>query len=331
MDDVDVSIVVCTFNRAPLLRRALDSLARQQTQGRFTYEIVVVDNASTDDTPRVIAAAAQAHAVAIRSVRETRKGIAIARNRAIQESRGAWIAFHDDDQWAEPDWLGELMALAEKKNCLCVGGAVQLELPATNTRRLSPVCRGLLGEKTKITTEFRYNRQTGPGTNNWMIARTVFDEVGLFDEQLCSSGGEDADLYRRISAAGYACWYTPRAVVHHIIPEQRLEDQYMRWTALRQGGHVALREFYQWGRWKMPGIVAARLGQALLIYGPRYLAARVGRDAEKTLGARCLLWRSEGYLRYALKYLLPKLCRQRAFSSAMDFRAGRQGLMEKQH
>ncbi len=132
MQPVDISLVVCTFNRAPLLRRTLESLARQTTGDRFTYEILVIDNASTDETPHVIQSAEQGNAVMVRGVREARKGVAIARNRAIAETNGKWIAYQDDDQWAEPDWLYELFALAQKRESLCVGGAVLLELPDGN-------------------------------------------------------------------------------------------------------------------------------------------------------------------------------------------------------
>jgi GT2 family glycosyltransferase len=252
MNTVDISIVIGTYNRADVLRQALASLAALETDGRFTYEIVVVDNASTDDTSAVVAEANASnadagHAVAVRGFVEPRKGVAAARNHAIRESRGRWIAFHDDDQMAEPRWLAELLSLANEKSCLVVGGDVRLVLPESNERQLSRVCRRLLGEMIDMPEVCRFSRRVVPGTNNLMIERTVFDTVGLFDEQMLT-GGEDAELYRRIRTCGFECWYTPRAVVHHIIPEFRLADDYMRWTSMRQGEHVALREQQDWGR-----------------------------------------------------------------------------------
>src|SRR5438445_13898566 len=97
MPDPDISIVVCTQNRAEALRGALASLS-ELAKTNFTYEIVVIDNGSTDHTPQVVAAAAVEAKHPLRGVSEPEKGIVPARNRGIRESRGRWIAFFDDDQ-----------------------------------------------------------------------------------------------------------------------------------------------------------------------------------------------------------------------------------------
>src|SRR2546421_689464 len=106
---LDVSVVVCTYNRAALLRDALASLGVLQTDGRFRYEILVVDNASSDETPAVIEEEAARSPVPMRGVREARPGVACARNRGVQETAAPWIAFFDDDQIADPGWLAELL------------------------------------------------------------------------------------------------------------------------------------------------------------------------------------------------------------------------------
>jgi cellulose synthase/poly-beta-1,6-N-acetylglucosamine synthase-like glycosyltransferase len=170
----------------------------------------------------VIFAAETGNARAVRGFVEPSQGVAAARNRAIRESQGRWIAFHDDDQIADPRWLVELLNLANEKRCPVVGGDVRLILPEKNTRQLSGVCRRLLGEMVGMTEVCQFGRKLVPGTNNMMIERTLFDKVGTFDETMLA-GGEDAELYRRIRSTGCECWYTPRAVVHHIIPEHRLE------------------------------------------------------------------------------------------------------------
>ena len=279
----DISVVIGTFNRAAVLRTALASLAWQRTDGQFEYEIIVVDNGSTDGTPHVIAEAEAGRAVSVRGYKELEPGVAAARNRAIREATGRWIAFHDDDQAADPRWLIELLNLANEKACHVVGGDVKLRFAEENHRKLSPICRRLLGEMVGMDRVRRFNRKLVPGTNNMMIARQVFDEVGVFDEAILD-GGEDADLYRRIRTAGYECWFTPQAIVHHIIPPERLEDAYMRWTSLRQGGHVALRERHDWGAAVLPLVATARAVQALMGYLPRYCLARLMQKPEAALG-----------------------------------------------
>src|SRR5262245_15851669 len=121
----DISVVVCTRNRAALLRGALASLYDLATEDEFTYEIVVVDNGSTDETPQVITMAMQESKHPLRGVLERESGIAAARNRGIAASRGRWIAFFDDDQLADWHWLAELFRGAQEKNCRVVGGSVQ--------------------------------------------------------------------------------------------------------------------------------------------------------------------------------------------------------------
>src|SRR5262245_8681240 len=118
----DISIVVCTQNRAEMLRGALASLFDLATDD-FAYEIVVVDNGSTDHTQQVIAVAAAQSCYPLRGVYEPEKGIVPARNRGIREADGRWIAFFDDDQLADVRWLAELYRGANEKRCSVVGGA----------------------------------------------------------------------------------------------------------------------------------------------------------------------------------------------------------------
>src|SRR2546423_1428459 len=128
MSDTDISIVVCTQNRAPMLRAALASLC-ELTADEFTYEIVVIDNGSTDETQQIIAGAAHESKHPLRGIHEPEKGIVPARNRGIRESRGRWIAFFDDDQLADRQWLAVLYQGACTEQCRVVGGAVHLALP----------------------------------------------------------------------------------------------------------------------------------------------------------------------------------------------------------
>ncbi len=100
MKDVDISVNLCTLNRAKLLQGVLESLTDQETFEKFSYEVIVVDNGSIDETECVVRGAASASRVPVRYFREEARGIPQARNRGIKESRGEWIAFFDDDQLA---------------------------------------------------------------------------------------------------------------------------------------------------------------------------------------------------------------------------------------
>jgi glycosyltransferase involved in cell wall biosynthesis len=99
-----VSVIVPTYNRASLLKRLLESL-REQTYPADKFEVLVVDDGSTDETPQVVEEFARSAPFAVRYFRQPRKGPAAARNLGIQQSRGEIVAFVDSDVTVAKDWL----------------------------------------------------------------------------------------------------------------------------------------------------------------------------------------------------------------------------------
>ena len=282
-----ITVVVCTRNRADRLGVALGSLGGLETDGRFTYEVLVVDNGSTDATPAVVERIASTLPVTLRCIREEHPGVSRARNRGVAEATGDWIAFFDDDQAADPRWLSELLALAERRSLRCVGGQVRIKLPTGVDRQLSPVCRMLLGCSVDMPVERPYSPSCTPGAGNLMVHRSVFCEVGRFDET-CSRG-EDTDLFVRMYKAGIEAWYSPTAIIDHLIPPERLTDDFLLTLSDRMGTGMAEDEYGSRGPRLYPVVWLARLGQAALVLCPRLAFARLRRDPEALLGARCRL------------------------------------------
>jgi glycosyltransferase involved in cell wall biosynthesis len=311
---IDVTVVLCTYNRSKMLRDALASLTALDTAGGFRYEVLVVDNASTDDTRAVVGAVAGQSEAPVRYVCEPRRGRVFARNRGIAEAGGQWIAFFDDDQLADRAWLHELLATARKTGSRCVGGAVRLLLPAGCHRQLAQRCRAVLGESADWDSPRPYTETTYPGTGNLMLHRTVFDETGLYDES-CNLRGEDSDLYRRICRAGIEAWFTPAAIVDHVIPPSRLQADYFRDTSLQDGWSCARRDYQDQGRPGTAVRMVARAVQASACHWPRLAWAGLRRRPEEVLGAKCLLWRAKGYVASALPLIFPRLFTGPAFAS----------------
>ncbi len=317
----DITVVVCTYNRADLLRSAVDSLLQLETDGRFTYEILVVDNASTDGTPGVITEAARGAPVPVRGVREPVQGVAAARNRGVRESAGRWVAFFDDDQTADPRWLAELMAFATEKDTPCVGGANRLLLPADAPHGLAPVCRWMLGETIGGGEPCPAVGRLAPGAGNLLIRRDLFDRVGLFDAAR-KTAGEDGELFRRVEAAGMVAWYTPRAVMYHAVPGYRARPGYLRWKSLGCG-RLRAEQDRQQGAARVAAMAIARLTHAALVAAPRAAwSLAVGRPGA-ALGDACLAWRAWGYARTALTLLAPRAFPQRAFLERLEHRSER--------
>ena len=292
-----ISVIVPTLNRATWLREGLQTLVEQETRGRFEFEIVVVDNNSTDNTDQVLAQLTGQSNVPIRYCRQPIPGDAPARNGGLPVARGQWLAFFDDDQLAEPNWLVELFEAARLAETKIVGGAVRLDLDERQLRELGRWCRAALRE-TDLYSELQpYTHGHLPGTGNALVARSVFEAVGDFDASF-RDGGSDFDFFSRARAAGFTPWYTPRAVIRHRVDPQRLSPARLRRDAVSGGAETAGRiDYPQGGLTRLVVGCAGRLAQAALLHLPLLAIAWLQHDRGEVLGRLTRLWRTEGYFR----------------------------------
>lgn len=225
---VRFTIAIPTYNRASRLRQTLAGIARQEIPAG-EYEVLVIDNNSTDDTRQAVAEWAAAPSPP-RYLLETRQGLDHGRNRAIAEARGEIILFADDDILVEPDWLRRIAEPFDRDRdgrIGAVGGEVVPVfpdgLPAWVADWHSPLA-------------FRKDAgPLGPSQNpmgaNLAIPRRVFARVGQFHTALDRSGGSyfsggDTDMVRRIRAAGFEVWFAPAAAVRHQMPASRTTFRY---------------------------------------------------------------------------------------------------------
>jgi GT2 family glycosyltransferase len=247
-------------------------------------------------------------------VYEAKKGIATARNRGCQAAAGQWIAFFDDDQLAEPKWLLELFRYASDYNLRAVGGPVHLDLPPGCDRRLNGFVRMLLGESRLGSEPFRYSLKISPGAGNLMLQRSVFEQIGGFNEAFAVRA-EDTDLFRRMWQAGIDAWYVPTAIVHHVTPLQRLESSYLHRLAIIAGGTVAQRER---DTNSLPWFAARFMAKAAvypLLLSTRWAAARLRNQAESELGVRCHISLTREYIQRGWHILAAEVSRRLPGSS----------------
>lgn len=321
MNEPDISVVICTFNRANIARLALDSLIDQQTDERFRYEVIVVDDASTDNTPEMVQNFVGRDHPEVRYVRANGEGVAVARNTGIEHARGTWIAFTDDDQVNDPRWLVSLYDMALAENARVVGGGVELRLESEPAFPLTTVTRSILGQKRNP--KGRITRLMDcPGTGNVMFHRDVFEQIGKFDPALVW-GGEDADLMLRVMQADIAVWFNPESIVHHLIPPTRVQESYFRWASLRVGIALAEVDCRLRGKGMLVFRCVARIGQALLVNVPLYVVARLTGNHGELMERKCVLWRAHAYTRETLLLLAPDVFSQRKFFDGLTFRAER--------
>ena len=209
--DPSVSVVVCTHDRADQLRSCLESFGGLRTP---PHEVIVVDNAPSDDAARQVCAE---HPV--RYVLEPVAGLSRARNRGVLESTGEVIAFTDDDCIVDPAWLDSLGEDFTDPLVMVVTGYVgPLELE-TRAQCLFELHGGFGRTFERTVYDGISTVDAGVGDGNSFIRRRALEEVGLFAEDLGpgtpAASGQDADLFGRVFAAGYRIVSTPGRVVWH--------------------------------------------------------------------------------------------------------------------
>lgn len=320
-------MIVPTFNRDRYLHGAINSLIAQETNSKFHFEIIVIDNGSSDDTHGVIKMIAEKSAVPVKYFLEERAGVAQARNEGVRVSGGGWLAFFDDDQIANVDWLKNLFEGARSTGSKCVGGAVHLDLSEDELNQFTSSYRESIFREFSNPTgdsEARpYRHDEYPGTGNALFARSIFDDVGLFDESMIF-GGEDHDLGIRIRRAGYGMWYIPNAIIKHRLFPKRLTSEYMRWDSAQGGTETAYIDRKHRGLGSVFSHSLARMAKSLTVTLPRLLYARVTRNPAAELDCELQLRRQEGYVRAFLALSFPRLFSEESLKERWAFRKGRE-------
>lgn len=241
IDAMDVSVVISTYNRASLLATCLEALAAQRVAETTRWEVIVVDNNSSDRTPAVVAKASAGTSTRVRYLFEGRQGVAFGRNTGVDHARGRLVAFTDDDVVPPEDWIQTLVDLFQEHEADVLGGRVMprwaAPVPPWVTRWLEErqyrhTHLGILahGEPARIRCDMSY---PPIWTANAAIARHAFLELGGFDTRFGRIkdklyGGEDTDLVRRAVARGLRVFYDPRLTVWHRIPAERMTRRHFR-------------------------------------------------------------------------------------------------------
>ncbi|SIO61557.1 Glycosyl transferase family 2 [Singulisphaera sp. GP187] len=239
-----VSIAIATYNRAEELERTLISLDQVDRAGLEDYEILIVDNRSSDHTSEVAARMSHRFSGRLRYIHEPKQGLSHARNRAISEACFPIIVFVDDDVNFDGNWLRHLMAAFETGGHAAIGGRASLIFPQARPKWLGERDEGLL-TKVELGSE---RRPANPGELfglNLALLKEWVDHVGGFRTDLgrvgkCLLGGEESELLERIAAAGGTLLYEPALIVGHRVPPERLRRRWF-WSRCYWGERGEMR------------------------------------------------------------------------------------------
>jgi glycosyltransferase involved in cell wall biosynthesis len=223
----DVSVVICTYNRCDQLGKALTAVLSQAPG--VAYEVIVVDNNSSDATREVVAAKLD-NSSNHRYLFEARQGLQFARNTGLMAASAPIVAFTDDDVYVGPEWVATLKRVFdEHPDVDMIGGRVRpiwpRDVPSWITpRQLGPFALGERGDvPIRVSAANAAPCLVGA---NFAFRRTVFDRIGPFDPDYPRS--EDREIQLRLWRAGGVGLYVPTLQISVDIPADRLTKAYFR-------------------------------------------------------------------------------------------------------
>ena len=208
-----LSVVICTYNRAESLKRAIESLGRQSYRN---FDVVVVNGPSNDGTEEILRQLAET----IQIVRCSEKSVAAARNVGIDTAQGEILAFMDDDAVAHPDWLNKLQSVYSDPTLAAAGGPVidgatgEVAYEVCMCRRAGDVSSWPFSELSDVHVRPRADPFLYLAGCNMSFRRSVLVAMGGFDEAF-EYGYEDAEMCSRIIDAANKIEFVRDAIVYH--------------------------------------------------------------------------------------------------------------------
>jgi glycosyltransferase involved in cell wall biosynthesis len=301
-----IAAIICTHNRAIFLRQALESLATQSLNPA-EYEVVVVDNASADETAQVVKSFA-AQIPNLRYIYEDRLGLSWARNAGAMATDADFVAYLDDDARAEPGWLEQVLQAFETNTPTpaVVGGRVWLNWdgppPAWLPQRYwsvytyldhGPQARYLAPQEHLVGANLAFHRAT-------LLA------VGGFDPLLGRKGtsllsGEEAAVLERLRGQHALIYYEPSALVWHAVPEARRRKRWLWARLFWDGASQPLLDYGAEQSRRFYSVQAYYDLRRSAFFSLQWCRALVGRDKERRLENALALVQRLGRLRTNLK------------------------------
>jgi glucosyl-dolichyl phosphate glucuronosyltransferase len=234
---MEISVIIPTYNRSALLELTLESL-KALTYPLNNYEIILVDNGSTDQTHEIIKAFMSDHANA-KYVYEQNPGLHSARHAGAKAAQGEILLYIDDDVIAHKDLLQEIIKLYDNKDVGCVGGKILPrweEKPPDWIHKMPKSYLSILDDGDQVK-EIKWIYGC-----NFSIRKKLLFELGGFNPDSFGDpkmwwyrGDGEIGLLRKVRGAGYKILYNPKAIVNHFIPNSRITLEYIRERAFKDG------------------------------------------------------------------------------------------------
>jgi len=231
---MDISVIICTYNRDRYLPEAMQSLADQDFD-KTRFETIVVNNNSIDNTEKVCKEFIINHPECLMYYyNETQQGSSPARNKGASHAKGSLLIFMDDDAVAEKDFLKNAWKYhLANPDIHGFGGRIIARYIPAEPKWMSHYVSALVGnfDYAPTVTEFKPNKY--PLESNMAVTKQAFDEIGGFDVALpgvkgtLRIGSEGKDLYFRLKEKGHRVFYVPDMIVQHVVEVNKLNYEYL--------------------------------------------------------------------------------------------------------
>lgn len=225
-----ICVCICTYKRPDLLRRLLKELDGQDTGGRFSFSIVICDNDQLQSAKAIVSEFSARSSIVIKYCVEEQQNICMARNKAIENASGDFIAFIDDDEFPAPGWLMNLYQAAADDSVHGVLGPVVRHFDEQAPKW---ILKGNFFERPSHSTGFVIDWREGRTGNVLLKTRILSSDEPVFDPQYHRGG--DTDFFRRMTEKGYTFIWCSEAVVYEVVPPQRWTRTFMLQRALLRG------------------------------------------------------------------------------------------------
>lgn len=242
-----VSAVICSYNRARFIISAVESIFAQEYDKEL-YEVIVVDNNSTDNTVQLLADYKAMHPdYNFSYFTEHNQGVAYTRTRCAKEAKGEIVAYLDDDSTAQPGWLSSIVSFFDANpDTWSVGGKITPRFLTGIPDWYSKYFFGLVGNFDQGPIVKKMTGARYPCGANMAFRKKVFDEIGYFNTDLGRRGtgllaNEEKDIYLRILAHHHNVHYLPHVEVLHSVEANKFDKAYVRRHSMGIGGGERLR------------------------------------------------------------------------------------------
>jgi glycosyltransferase involved in cell wall biosynthesis len=229
-EEKHVCVCICTYKRPELLKHLLSELAKQETAGLFTYSIVVVDNDYLESAKQIVTEFASMSSLHVKYCVESQQNIALARNKAVENATGDFVAFIDDDEYPTKTWLLTLIQACYEFNVDGVLGPVN---PVFSQAAPQWVIDGRFHHRPTYPTGLVIDWRKGR-TGNVLLKMELFsDTKEPFRQEFRS--GEDQEFFRRMIEKGNVFIWCNEAVVYEVVPRTRCSRSFLIRRALLRG------------------------------------------------------------------------------------------------